>query len=360
MRLALPGIQSTSSPSHVFSYTYPCIPLLRCRYRAHLSREQIAELVAPHSDTLQLVHSWLEYRGVPSSSISVSHGGDSLKLSGVPVPRANDLLGASYRLYRHIKTNETIVRTLGYALPFALDGHVRVVVPTTSFDSPQRQLQETHELFRGAKREDVAIVRPGLLRRIYNTWAYPPAAEDQNSLGIASFWEKASKRDLSKFMHTFRSDAKDAAFTEEIFNPDGGGPELKVGVVADMQMQFAQSMAYPTPHISHIIGPVPEGTEDDVFLPWLKHMVNAPNVPQTILIPLGNSETFYSRDHAELVCDELTKLGARGVSVLVASGDSGVGRGDCKDGLGNVRFRVSFPGTCTYGSFSFPASSTQT
>ena len=122
---------------------YSCVPLLWYRYRAHLSREQVTKLVAPHLDTLQLVHSWLEHRGVPSSSISVMHGGNSLRLSGVPVPRANNLLGTSYQLFRHIKTNETIVRMLGYALPTVLDGHVQVVAPTTSFDSlqPQEQVQ---------------------------------------------------------------------------------------------------------------------------------------------------------------------------------------------------------------------------
>jgi hypothetical protein len=43
--------------------------------------------------------------------------------------------------YRHVKTNETIVCMLGYALPAALDGHVQVVEPTTSFDSSQKQWQ---------------------------------------------------------------------------------------------------------------------------------------------------------------------------------------------------------------------------
>ena len=360
MKSALPGIQSTYSPSRIFSRTYSCVPLLRCRYRAHLSREQVAELVAPHPDTLPLVYSWLEHRGVPSSSISVSHGGDSLELSGVPVPRANDLLGASYRLYRHAKTNETIVRTLSYALPAALDGHVRVVVPTTSFDSSQKQLQEPHERFSVAKRDDTDSTRPSFMRELYNTWGYLPAAKDRNSLAIALFWEKASKGDLNRFMHSFRSDGRDASYTEKVFNPGAKGPKLRVGVVANMQMQFAQSMAYPTPHTSYIIGPVPSLGTEDVFIPWLKYMANAPDVPQTILIPLGNSETFYEREHAELVCDELTKLGARGASILVASGDSGVGRGGCQDLLGNVHFRPSFPGTCTYGTFSFLASSTQT
>jgi tripeptidyl-peptidase-1 len=41
-----------------------------------------------------------------------------------------------------------------------------------------------------------------------------------------------------------------------------------------------------------------------------------------------------------------TELGLRGSSVLVASGDAGVGRGDCKDDDGNDRFCTTFPASC--------------
>ncbi|KAH9056246.1 hypothetical protein EDB87DRAFT_1263942 [Lactarius vividus] len=48
-------------------------------YGIHLSREQAAKLVALHPCTLEPVHSWLEYCGIPSSSISVTNGGGALK-----------------------------------------------------------------------------------------------------------------------------------------------------------------------------------------------------------------------------------------------------------------------------------------
>jgi len=119
------------------------VPLLRFRYGAYLSREQVAELVAPHPDTLELVNSWLEYHGISSSSVSRTHGG-WLTVTNVPVPQANDLLGASYQLYRPTGANETmaVLRTVGYALPAALHAHVQAVAPTTHFGSP-RMLQQT-------------------------------------------------------------------------------------------------------------------------------------------------------------------------------------------------------------------------
>ncbi|KAH9060876.1 peptidase S8/S53 domain-containing protein [Lactarius vividus] len=41
-------------------------------------------------------------------------------------------------------------------------------------------------------------------------------------------------------------------------------------------------------------------------------------------------------------------LGVRGVSVLISTGDDGVGKGDCVANDGSVRFISSFPATCPY------------
>ncbi|KAH8987770.1 Pro-kumamolisin, activation domain-containing protein [Lactarius hatsudake] len=106
------------------------------KYGSHLSKAQVAELVAPHPDALALVHSWLEHHGVPPASVSATHGGGWLTVAAVPVPQANALLGASYQLCRHAETHETVLRTLGYSLPAALLAHVQTVAPTTHFGSP--------------------------------------------------------------------------------------------------------------------------------------------------------------------------------------------------------------------------------
>jgi tripeptidyl-peptidase-1 len=163
------------------------VPLLRFRYGAHLSKEQVAELVAPHPDTLELVSSWLEYNGVPPSSISTTHGGGWLTVAGVPVSQANELLGASYQLYYHAGTNETILRTVGYALPAALHIHVQTVAPTTAFTSTRLLQQTPRSRSSGAaaqaanvatsgepvdvlSRRDEQYVEPSFLRWLYDTF----------------------------------------------------------------------------------------------------------------------------------------------------------------------------------------------
>ena len=42
---------------------------------------------------------------MPSSSISTTLGGNWLTVINAPVSKANEILGASYQLYQHVKTN---------------------------------------------------------------------------------------------------------------------------------------------------------------------------------------------------------------------------------------------------------------
>ena len=56
--------------------------------------------------------------------------------------QANQLLGASYQLHWNLKTNDTIIRTVGYALPAVLHTRIRSVAPTTYFPFT-RGIQQT-------------------------------------------------------------------------------------------------------------------------------------------------------------------------------------------------------------------------
>ncbi|KAF8257993.1 peptidase S8/S53 domain-containing protein [Lactarius quietus] len=334
------------------------------KYGQHLSREQVAELVAPHPDTLNLVHSWLDYNGIHLSSISLSHSGNSLKLSGVPLSQANDLLGASYQVYRHIVTNESIVRTTGYALPVALHELVKTVIPTTSFDYPQMEWQKPRQDFDEAEMspEDVAsgspeavplsrdlidVATPAVLKWLYSTWVYTPVAKNQNILGIVGMARQyPSPKDLKLFMKNYRSDGVDATFTVVQINHGKYDPN-NPGFEANLDMQYAQGMAYPIRHVFYSIGRGPSGTEDS-FFSFLENVINNAILPQTLSISYGGNETDYSMEHTKHVCDLFAQLGTRGVSVLQSSGDFGVGPPDCKDSSGNVHFIPRFPATCPF------------
>ena len=348
------------------------MPLLRFRYGAHLTKEQVAELVGPYPDTLGLVSSWLVHHGVRPSSVSTTHGGAWLTVTDVLVSQANQLLGASYQLYWQAKTNDTIIRTVGYALPAVLHTHIQAVAPTTDFAST-RALQQTprrHSVREAATqaetasgelvtvlsgRDDKDEVKPSSLRLLYKTSAYVPAATDKNSLGVLGFLDDyPSRADLTKFMTYFRTDAEAATFTVEqvnggVYDPSKPG----TGVEANVDIQYTGVIAYPTPLIFYSTGGNADWSDSgeplpgDAYLEWLKYMIDQPKLPQTVSISYGLAEKDRPLEYATALCDLFAQLGARGVSVLFASGDDGVGDGDCKDDSGNVRFIPEFPASCT-------------
>ncbi|KAH8982183.1 subtilisin-like protein [Lactarius hatsudake] len=339
------------------------------KYGAHLSKEQVAQLVAPHTETLELINSWLEHHGVPSSTMSMTHGGSWLTLTGVLVSRANELLGASYQLYRPTGTNDTVIlRTVGYALPAVLHAHVQTVVPTTYFTSMRTRqqtrrrgsLEATRDMASRSvlrSRDDHGIT-PSVLRSLYRTTAYVPAATDQNVLAVASFVEDyPSPADLTTFMREYRTDSAGATFSVVQINGGGYDPS-NPGVEANQNVQYAQAIAYPTPLIFYSTGgeesydlDTNEPAPGDPFLEWLNYVLRQERVPQTISISYGADEQDLPQEYTKTLCDLFSQLGARGTSVLVASGNDGVGKDEecvADDGSGRVQFVPEFPSSCPY------------
>ena len=230
------ALYEVSDPRHS---KYVFFPLPLCdlltqphpyRYGVHLSKEQVAELVAPHPDTLELVDSWLAHHEVPSSAVSITHGGNWMTIYNVPLTKANSLLGAEYQFYRHAETNETVIRTISYALPTALHDYIQTVAPTTYFGAPRALRRTSKVVLDGPKLpngdlelQDASAtfvsgspvppscsfaITPTCLRMLYNTLTYSPQATSKNKLGVTEYLQQfANQSDLTKFLTRFRSDA---------------------------------------------------------------------------------------------------------------------------------------------------------
>ncbi|KAH9056382.1 subtilisin-like protein [Lactarius vividus] len=341
------------------------------KYGAHLSKEQVADLITPRQDTLKLVHAWLEHHGVPSTSISTSHGGGWLTITSVPVSQADELLSTSYQLYRHTVGNSTevILRTVSYSLPAVLHAHVRTIAPTTYFAPPRKLPQKSRQYPSGegatavvnaTSREPVSvlptepeIVVPSILRWLYKTQAYEPLEMGYNAIGILGFNDEyPSYTDLTQFMTDFRQDAVAATFTVQQVNGGGFNPN-QPGQEANVDTQWTEAIAYPIPHIFYSTGgslQIEDGqpASNDAYLMWFNYLLDQEYIPPTISISYSNLETIFPLEYASSLCNLFAQLGLRGVSVLVSSGDDGVGRGDCMDTSGRVRFTPTFPSSCPW------------
>ncbi|KAH9161480.1 subtilisin-like protein [Lactarius sanguifluus] len=329
-----------------------------------LHEEQVAELIAPHQDTLKLVHSWLEHHGVPSSSISTSHGGGWLTISSVPVSQADELLSASYQLYRHTGENatEVILRTVSYSLPAVLHAHVQTVAPTTYF-APPRKLPQTSRQYpseegaaavvNATSREPISVlptddeyVTPSMVRWLYKTQAYVPLAMGSNSLGILGLNDEyPSYTDLTRFMSGFRADAVAATFTVQQINGGGFNPN-QIGPEANVDIQWTGVIAHPTPQIYYSTGgslQIVNGqpASNDAYLVWFNYLLAQEDIPPTISISYSNPETLFPLEYVSSLCNLFAQLGVRGVSDLSRPATTG-------DNSGSVRFTPSFPSSCPW------------
>ena len=339
---------------------YSRVLLPRSRYGKYLFKEQVAELVKPHPDTLDLLGAWLAHHGIPSSSISMTHGGAWVTVTDVLVSQANRLLNASYQLYRNTNTNDTVIRTVDYSLPTLLHTHIQAVAPTTHFTSMGVMRQSPRRRSSGtapAASERLATTRwsfmvtPEYLQSLYKTSEYVPVSITRNKVGVVGFRnDYPSPWDLHTFMTFFRSDGKNADYTTQpvnggLYNPEDPNEDLNVGI------QYTQGMAFPTPVTFYSVG----NWQGDSLGMFLHYLVSTPNIPPTISISydLGNERNL-APGYMTAVCSLFEHLAVRGITVLVGSGTHGVGAGSCQDASGNVQFIAEFPSTCMCRVFINP------
>lgn len=145
--------------------------------------------------------------------------------------------------------------------------------------------------------------------------------------------------------------------TVNVPNPDNHDPSEGF-LEANLDAAYSVSLSYPVPVAEYITpgcGPlvpdpnIPQGScKNEPYLEFLTELLKTPNanLPQVLSISYSDYEQTWPENEARHVCRLFAALGARGVTVLVASGDHGTGR-DCSDNSGtNKRFTPTFP--CTY------------
>ncbi|KAH7311834.1 peptidase S8/S53 domain-containing protein [Rhexocercosporidium sp. MPI-PUGE-AT-0058] len=337
-------------------------------YGSHLSQNVIDDMIAPKSDSSKLVLNWLDAEGL-SNHASLSGRSDAI-IVDASITQIEKLLKATYMPFIQKETGESAVRTLEYSLPDILNGHVDMVQPTTFFGlrAMRSTISEHHALNEAAfkaeaMQSDQAVqavtgctgstITPKCLSNLYS---YASATAYSNGLmGIAGFLKQwPFKTDLTTFMKSFATQGNAAqSFTCTLINggtcPQTGTP----GIEANLDVQYARAITESIPNVYYSVGGSPPwlGTGTNTNEPYLEFLnyllaLDSSALPNTISISYGDDEDTVPLAYATNVCNLFAQLGARGVSVLVASGDSGVGT-TCRNGTTKT-FTTSFPASCPW------------
>ncbi|KAK4122203.1 peptidase-like protein [Parathielavia appendiculata] len=335
------------------------------KYGRHLSRDDLSSLMAPRAESTSAVLSWLRDAGIPSSK--VHEDGEWINFN-VTVREASALLDADFGVWGHDGTNIKRVRALQYSVPDEVRQHIKMVAPVVRFGQVQPQKSQIFEVA-DAKLPEVkaaaaippqeldaaacnASITPECLRALYNVGSYQADPSKKSLFG------------LDLFVDQYAPYAADANFTAVGVN--GGvnnqGPSENDDVEANLDIQYAVTMSYKTPItyystagrgqlVPDLDQPDPNDGSNEPYLDFFSYMLKLPDsqLPQTLTTSYGEDEQSAPRAFAEKVCQMIGQLGARGVSVLFSSGDTGVGSAcQTNNGKNATRFLPIFPAACPY------------
>ncbi|KAI0841886.1 tripeptidyl-peptidase [Hypoxylon sp. FL0890] len=376
-------------------------------YGRHLSVAEIQDLVRPEPSTIRLVTEWLGTHGIGDLTFSPAQDWISVSL---PIETVERLLNTTYHVYSHEDDTETLIRANEWSLPEHLHDSIETIQPTSSFlrlepqsrraEPPEpewflegrlptyQEMVEEDLLDRGhidvpelenlPKNPTIAqacnrlAVSPLCIRTMYGTLDYTVQAAEKNGIGLVNYGGQINNRsDLEVFLSIYRKDAAaaNAAHTfktvlvnggiDEHTNPQGAGIGGMGDLEGDLDIQAVIGTSFPTPVTAYNVGGKPPfqsdalitSNDNEPYLDWLQYVLAQEELPPVITTSYADNEQTVPEAYARRVCNEFAQLGARGVSVIFASGDHGVGKeGYCKsnDGTNKPQFIPVFPASCPY------------
>jgi tripeptidyl-peptidase-1 len=326
-------------------------------YGKFLSKAEVEAYVRPKAQTTGAVKAWFAAHGLEATDATPA--GDVLEVK-VPVHKANQMLSANYHSFVHANSGEKTTRTLSYSLPSDMLHHISAVEPTTSFFTPHqppsvafmpegkantaRSFVNATAVAPKTKRDGCDQITPSCLQGLYGLPSGADQGSGHSSLAVGGFiGQYANSADLQSFLSGQRGDLNpQPGFNVQLLEDGQNSQDPgQAGVEANLDIQYTVGLAgitVPTTFIS-----VGSGGDGNGFWNIVKDLLAQESVPLVLTHSYGMGEGGYDPNGANEMCDTFMQLGARGVSVIYSSGDSGVGSDQqCS------AFEPTYPSGCQY------------
>ncbi|KAJ6111815.1 hypothetical protein N7523_007876 [Penicillium sp. IBT 18751x] len=335
-------------------------------YGQHMNREEIQKTLRPDNIVLNRILAWLDSEHVSPSKFKINGNWITFR---TPVSQAERMMKTKYFNYHHQATNSTVLRTLGYSVPSDVHPHIQLIQPTTRFGNlnPLSALPINQPIIAkpaDLKAECGTVIRPDCLRELYGLDGFTATPSPWNRLGISGFLDQYARHsDFNQFRNRLLTGEIGEEFTEITINGginDENSPQMTTE--ASLDIQYASAMARGTlvtfysaggraPLIPDADQPNASHSGNEPFLEQLHYLIDLPGdqLPAVLSTSYGESEQSVPPSYARAVCSLFAQLGARGVSVIFSSGDSGVGSScQSNDGSKRTKFIPEFPASCPF------------
>ncbi|XP_014560660.1 hypothetical protein COCVIDRAFT_88675 [Bipolaris victoriae FI3] len=338
------------------------------RYGQHLKRHELKDLIKPRAESTSNILNWLQESGVEARDIQ--NDGEWISFYA-PVKRAEQMMGTTFKTYQNeARADIKKIRSLDYSVPKHIRDDIDIIQPTTRFGQIQ---PERSQVFSQEEVPFSALVvnatcnrkiTPDCLANLYNFKDYV-ASDADVTIGVSGFLEQYARfDDLKQFISTFQPKAAGSTFQVTSVN---AGPfdqnSTADSVEANLDIQYTAGLVAPdietryftVPGRGILIPDLDQPTQDDnanePYLDYFTYLndLEDDELPEVLTTSYGESEQSVPAEYAKKVCNLIGQLGARGVSVIFSSGDTGPGSAcQTNDGKNTTRFLPIFPASCPY------------
>lgn len=286
------------------------------KYGQHMTLQEVNELVAPRTEDMEAVKAWLQSIGTAMQVQS-----DFIKVTA-NVSQVERLLGVEYHEFQHPVTGFSALRAVSEPeLPEEIQQAIDFVSPTTQALPQKLPLRVSQKL------EATGFTNtPKSLRKLYSIGDVE-ASSPKNRQAVTGFLEQhRTNTDLQRFFSSEYPKGKGRKISR---TRGDGADESHVGgqIEAELDTQYVMAIGGNVEtEFWTFKGRVPNEPENEPFLKFLTLLGETPDdeVPLVISTSYGEDEDSTDLDYAKRCNVEFQKAGARGISLLFSSGDSGV------------------------------------
>jgi tripeptidyl-peptidase-1 len=237
------------------------------------------------------------------------------------------MLQVEFKAYKHVETGKVLVRSLEpYSAPSSIAEKIDFIAGINGFNVPHRIIHSAEETLQ---------VGPTQLRERYNITAVGGKSA-KNKMAVAEFQgQYYSPSDLKTFFQRYVKDSTKDTVAKVVGTNVDGDP----GVEASLDIQYIMGVA---PDVEAWFYSNPSFDFYSDLTSWVSQLSSETDLPQVHSVSYGSQGNYPSAAYRDRIDTEFQKLGARGVSIVFASGDSGTGCFICGE------FLPSYPATSIY------------
>lgn len=295
-------------------------------YLEHASWQEMGEMIRPSNEAIGATIGMLASKG--ATDIAVANHGDYIKAS-VSMDQLEALTEGSFQTFKQKSTGKTLPRLVGgVRLPAAVAKHVETFTGLHGFPLDTKPL---------VGNASTSVVTPSVIHKVYGIDESTVKRSGKTNIqAIGQFQgQYVSPTDLSAFCKAYDAQA-DCSIGKYIGKNTAGQPGIESMLDTEYITGVADGVAtwvYSYPSVDFCSD----------LLTWAGDVAGESTHPNVVSLSYGSQKIDFcdSTTRTRLSAD-VQKLGAMGVTVVIASGDDGSG-GMSRQGSNNGKLSPSFP-----------------